>query len=76
MLGKKINTIVEVEGMRCENCAKHVTNALKEIKQVKDVKVNLEEKTVSITSSETIDESLIKEKIESQGYSFIGVKGV
>ncbi len=76
MFDKKIITVVEIDGMKCENCAKHVTNALKEIDSVKKVAVDLEKKTATITSTKKMEETILKEKIEEQGYRFLGIKSV
>lgn len=76
MFDKKIITVVEIEGMKCENCAKHVTNAFQEIDSVKKVVVDLKKKTATITSTKKIEEDILKDKVEELGYRFLGVKGV
>ena len=39
---KSIETVINVEGMSCNHCANKVMDALKKIKIIKKVKVNLE----------------------------------
>ncbi len=71
MFKKKINTILTVEGMHCNNCANKIKNTLLAIEGVKNVKVNLEKREVEITSTEEINQTLVKEKIESLGYEVL-----
>ena len=72
MLGKKL--IIKVSGMNCEHCAATVTDGLKEIKNVKDVKVNLKNKKVIITHKKDLNISEIEKKVNDLGYKFIGVE--
>ena len=51
MFEKNINTVIKIEGMSCEHCAKKVSQNLLTIKGVKKVKVNLKEKEAIISSS-------------------------
>lgn len=67
----KITKTIKIEGMSCIHCAKKVENGLKEIKQVKSVKVILEEKIAEITLKEEIDEKILKNKIEEIGYTVV-----
>ena len=60
-----------VDGMKCEHCKKNVINALKEIKDVEEVDVNLDSKEVTIVSSKEIDISKIREKVEEKGFKVI-----
>ena len=68
---KKITKTIKVEGMSCIHCAKKVETALKEIKQVKSVKVLLEEKKVEIILREDIDTKILENAIEDLGYKVI-----
>ena len=67
----KITKTLKVEGMSCIHCAKKVETALKEIKQVKSVKVLLEEKNVEIILKEDIDNKILENAIEDLGYNVI-----
>ena len=67
----KITKEIQVEGMSCIHCAKKVETALKEIKQVKSVKVLLEEKNVEIILKEDIDNKILENTIEDLGYKVI-----
>lgn len=69
MFAKKIKKVVNVEGMHCDHCVKKVTEALESIEGVTKVKVNLSKKEAIITSTEEIDDQIIKSKIEELGFS-------
>ena len=72
MFGVNKNTkTIQVEGMSCIHCAKKVEIALKEIKQVKSIKVLLEEKKVEIILKEDIDNKILENTIEDLGYKVI-----
>ena len=68
MFGEKITKTISVDGMRCMHCAKKVEDALKEIKEVKSVKVILEDKKVEIILKSEIDDKILKDTIENLGY--------
>lgn len=50
MFNKKIKTIIKVEGMSCNHCADKVTKALESLDDVRKVKVNLKNNSVTILS--------------------------
>lgn len=43
-----MTTVYRVTGMKCDNCAKHVQEALSNVKGVESATVDLAEKTVTI----------------------------
>ena len=59
-----------VDGMMCENCKKHVVNAMMELDGVTGVAVNLESKLVSVTADNEIAEEVFVNTIEEEGYSY------
>ena len=69
MLGKNYEKEIIVVGMHCNNCAKHVEEALKKIKGVKKVLVELESGKVKILSKTEIDDTQINNTIDTLGYS-------
>ena len=69
MFGKKIKYEVIIEGMKCENCAKHTKEALLSIKDISKVEVDLKNKKAIISSKKEIDNTMIKNTIEELGYS-------
>ena len=72
MLGKKL--VIKVIGMSCEHCAATITDGLKEIKNVKGVKVKLKDKKVIIKHKKDLNISEIEKKVNDLGYKFIGVE--
>lgn len=63
-----------IEGMMCGNCAKHVTNALKEIEGVSNVQVNLENKTATIELTSEVSDEKLTEAVTEEGYKVIEIK--
>lgn len=63
---KELN--IKVEGMVCNGCENRVQNALKQIDGVENVVADYKAGTVKITTIESLDKNLIKEKIEDIGF--------
>lgn len=68
---KKIHRTIEIEGMYCEGCANRVKNTLSMISGVKSCMVSLEDKKVELVLTKEISDDVIKEKIESLGFSVV-----
>lgn len=66
--------IVNVDGMSCNNCAKHVKNALEDIEGVSEAIVNLEKKNVEVSYQGDIDEKSISDAINEAGYEYKGLQ--
>lgn len=64
---------INIEGMSCEHCVKHVTNALQEIEGVTNVKVDLSGNNAVIELSKEVSEAVIKDAIEDAGYDVVSV---
>lgn len=65
-----MTTILNVDGMSCEHCVKTITKGLGLIDGVSDVKVNLSDKTVTVTHN-NLDIEILKTEIEDMGYDLI-----
>lgn len=63
-----------IEGMSCQNCVMHVAHALKELKGVVSVKVDLECQCAEVELSNTIEEETFKEAIYDAGYDLVNVE--
>lgn len=63
-----------IEGMSCKNCVAHVTEALEELNDAKEIEVNLEGKYALVETNESDD--LIKEKVEDMGYDVISIENI
>ncbi len=65
---------LNIEGMVCMNCVKHVDKALREIKGVQDVAVSLENKSAQVQLSQDVADAALKAAIEDAGYEVIGIR--
>lgn len=68
------NKTVRIGGMSCEHCKARVEKGLGELKEVKSVEVNLENKTALIVLKKELSEDVIKNTIEDLGFSYEGVE--
>lgn len=70
--------VATVEGMTCEMCASTITAALKQNPNVKNVKVDVAGKTVTIdlVSGKTLDKAETERIIKKAGYTQTGFKSV
>ena len=62
-----------LEGMSCNHCVNHVTEALKEIGAT-DVEVNLNKKLATAEVREDITDEVIKEAIEEVGFEVVSIE--
>lgn len=62
---------VRVDGMSCNNCVKHVNEALSEITGVERVEVSLEKAGATITSATEIDIEIIRAALDEAGYDLV-----
>ena len=65
---------IKIDGMKCSGCANRVNNALKEIKGIKKVNVNLEEKYADIVYKKDIDNETITNTIAELGFKVTGIE--
>ncbi|WP_297429750.1 heavy-metal-associated domain-containing protein [Clostridium sp.] len=61
-----------IEGMSCEHCVAHVKNALEGIDGVSSVEVSLEGKYA--TAETDVDNEILKEAIEEEGYDVVKIE--
>jgi copper chaperone len=57
-----------VTGMTCGHCVASVTEEVQEIPGVENVEVVLETGSLSVTSSEPVDDAAVKAAVEDAGY--------
>ncbi|HYE81719.1 MAG TPA: copper ion binding protein [Clostridia bacterium] len=67
---------INIEGMSCGHCVKHVEGALGEIGGVKKVDVDLKSKHAIVELEHDVEDSVFKAAIEEAGYEVVGVKEV
>jgi copper chaperone len=61
-------TSYTVTGMTCSHCVASVTEEVQEIPGVENVDVVLETGSLSVTSSEPVDDAAVKAAVEDAGY--------
>ena len=69
-----MKTIVNIEGMCCEHCAKRVENALSAVGGVVSADVKLKKKLAVLRSRETLSEEEIKKVVTDAGYTVVSVE--
>jgi copper chaperone len=57
-----------VTGMTCGHCVASVTEEVQEIPGVEDVEVVLETGSLTVTSSDPVDDAAVKTAVEEAGY--------
>jgi len=60
---------ISVSGMTCQNCVRHVTEALKELPGVNDARVDLASNSATIESSREIPREELAHALDEAGYS-------
>ena len=64
---------LSVEGMMCQNCVRHVKNALEGVSGVEAVSVSLEDKTAAVTAAESVTDEALKAAVTDAGYTVTAV---
>ncbi len=64
---------LNIEGMSCGHCVKHVEEALKEVPGVAKVAVDLKEKKAVVELSGDVAEATLKNAVEDAGYDVVSV---
>lgn len=69
---------INIEGMHCNMCVYRVTKSLKKLKQVKDVEVDLDSGTATVTlyDGEDLATADLEEAVEDSGYKPNGITEV
>ena len=70
----QMEKVLNIEGMVCMNCVKHVDKALRGIKGVQDVAVSLENKSARVQLSQDVADAMLKAAIEDAGYELAGIR--
>jgi copper chaperone CopZ len=58
-----------VTGMTCAHCVASVTEEVREIDGVEDVDVVLESGTLTVTSTQPLDDATVRSAVEEAGYA-------
>lgn len=70
---KEMKKEINIEGMVCQNCVKHVTHALEEIEGVTDILVSLETGSATATVTKAVSDEILKTAIKEAGYEVTGI---
>lgn len=66
--------ILDIEGMSCEHCVRHVTEALQELSNVKAVAVNLEQKQATMEVEADFDPAAANVAVDEAGFELTGIR--
>lgn len=66
--------ILNIEGMVCMNCVKHVEQALRKTPGIKEVEVNLDEKSARVQMDRNVPDDILKSAIEEAGYQLVNIQ--
>lgn len=65
---------ITIEGMSCEHCVRHVTEALTELNGVENVEVNLNPGRAIIETEGEVLDSDIRAAVDEVGYEVTGIQ--
>jgi len=65
--------VISIDGMSCENCVRHVREALEGLAGVTAVEVNLEAGEAKFQAAGSLSEKLIEETLDEEGYDVTAV---
>lgn len=65
---KNMKTIIEIEGMTCAHCVRHVKEALEKVPGVKKAAVDLENRTAVVEHDGEVSPQTLREAITEAGY--------
>lgn len=67
---------ISIKGMSCFNCVRHVEEALNEVPGVRNVQVNLQEKSAVMDVEDQVADACLKIAIEEVGYTVMEINGI
>lgn len=68
LFGKTTTIRLQVTGMTCANCVRHVTEALEAVQGVKRAQVDLEAQRATVDAKADTDVAKMLEAVEDAGY--------
>ncbi|MBR1671913.1 MAG: cation transporter [Fretibacterium sp.] len=66
--------MLHVKGMMCQNCVKHVKEALEKVEGVTAADVRLEPGTAAVTLSAGVADSVLSQAVVDEGYEVLSVE--
>jgi len=67
---------IRIRGMSCENCVRHVRQALSKLAGVKSVAVHLHPGEALVDASVPLDEDTVRATVAAEGYEVVAVERV
>lgn len=64
---------INIEGMSCVHCLKHVENALQQLEGVSNVAVDLQNNNAIVELKNDISDNQLEEAIEEAGYNVVTI---
>ncbi|PKM93700.1 MAG: heavy metal transport/detoxification protein [Firmicutes bacterium HGW-Firmicutes-1] len=64
---------INIKGMSCTHCIKHVENALEQLEGVSNVSVDLENNSAIVELHNDIPDNQLEEAIEEAGYNAVSI---
>ena len=65
---------VSIDGMSCENCVRHVHEALAGLEGVTEVEVSLADNLARVQTSGELSDQLIRDTLDEEGYDVTGIE--
>ena len=66
-----VNIELKRSGMTCQNCVRHVKEAISEVSGVKSVEVSLENASAKVSSDIDLDRGALKTAVQEAGYAIL-----
>lgn len=69
-----MNRIIKIEGLMCPHCEAHAKTALENIGGVTVLEISHKTGIANVEINDNVDDSALKNAIESQGYKVVEIK--
>ena len=66
--------VINIEGMACMHCVKHVQEALAAVPGVQTANVNLESKTATVSVDGSVSDEALKAAVDGAGYQTVSIR--
>ena len=63
-----MKTVLKIEGMSCQNCVRHATEALEKVQGVESAQVTLEPGQAVVEHTEQVSVQQLTDALEEEGY--------
>ena len=63
-----MKTILQIEGMSCDHCVRHVREALESVPGVKSAEVSLDSKSAAVEHGDGVSVEALRAAVEEEGY--------